>query len=101
MPHLKTQLVDYWRYEPKVKVVRAQKREGLIRARLLGKLTTTFHLVKSNEINSRLIFQEHDMQKRQFSHISTRIANAPPDGWNHSWIELRGILPRLYVRLLT
>lgn len=43
MPHLKTQLVDYWRYEPKVKVVRAQKREGLIRARLLGKLTTTFH----------------------------------------------------------
>ncbi|KAK9711479.1 Ricin-type beta-trefoil lectin domain [Popillia japonica] len=36
MPHLKTQLVDYWRYEPKVKVVRAQKREGLIRARLLG-----------------------------------------------------------------
>lgn len=37
MPHTKQQLVDYWKNEPKVKVVRAQKREGLIRARLLGK----------------------------------------------------------------
>lgn len=37
MDHLKQQLVDYWANEPKVKIVRAQKREGLIRARLLGK----------------------------------------------------------------
>ncbi|CAG9831785.1 unnamed protein product [Diabrotica balteata] len=36
MPHTKKQLEDYWKDEPKVKIVRAQKREGLIRARLLG-----------------------------------------------------------------
>ncbi|XP_060521266.1 putative polypeptide N-acetylgalactosaminyltransferase 9 isoform X2 [Cylas formicarius] len=36
MDHLKGQLEEYWTKEPKVKIVRAQKREGLIRARLLG-----------------------------------------------------------------
>ncbi|XP_049818188.1 putative polypeptide N-acetylgalactosaminyltransferase 9 isoform X1 [Aethina tumida] len=36
MDHLKDQLVDYFASEPKVKIVRAKKREGLIRARLLG-----------------------------------------------------------------
>ncbi|KAK5641529.1 hypothetical protein RI129_010076 [Pyrocoelia pectoralis] len=36
MSHLKQQLEDYWKNEPKVKIVRAKKREGLIRARLLG-----------------------------------------------------------------
>lgn len=36
MDHLKTQLEDYWAKEPKVKIVRAPKRVGLIRARLLG-----------------------------------------------------------------
>ncbi|KAG5868926.1 hypothetical protein JTB14_008897 [Gonioctena quinquepunctata] len=36
MPHTKEQLEEYWSREPKVKIVRAQKREGLIRARLLG-----------------------------------------------------------------
>ncbi|XP_014216914.1 putative polypeptide N-acetylgalactosaminyltransferase 9 [Copidosoma floridanum] len=36
MPHLKLQLDDYVRNYPKVKIVRAAKREGLIRARLLG-----------------------------------------------------------------
>lgn len=36
MEHLKQQLEDYWESEPKVKVIRAKKREGLIRARLLG-----------------------------------------------------------------
>ncbi|XP_022917093.1 putative polypeptide N-acetylgalactosaminyltransferase 9 isoform X2 [Onthophagus taurus] len=36
MPHLKGQLEDYWKSEPKVKIVRGKKREGLIRARLLG-----------------------------------------------------------------
>ncbi|KAB0792940.1 hypothetical protein PPYR_12560 [Photinus pyralis] len=36
MSHLKQQLEDYWAKEPKVKIVRAKKREGLIRARLLG-----------------------------------------------------------------
>lgn len=36
MDHLKQQLVDYFINEPKVKIVRAKKREGLIRARLLG-----------------------------------------------------------------
>lgn len=40
MEHLKQQLVDYWANEPKVKIVRAKKREGLIRARLLGELFT-------------------------------------------------------------
>lgn len=34
--HLKTQLEDYIRDYPKVKVVRTKQREGLIRARLLG-----------------------------------------------------------------
>lgn len=34
--HTKKQLEDYFRDNPKVKIVRAQKREGLIRARLLG-----------------------------------------------------------------
>lgn len=36
MEHLKQQLVDYFASEPKVKIIRAKKREGLIRARLLG-----------------------------------------------------------------
>ncbi|KAF7990370.1 hypothetical protein HCN44_000175 [Aphidius gifuensis] len=36
MPHLKQQLADYIVSYPKVKIVRAKKREGLIRARLLG-----------------------------------------------------------------
>ncbi|XP_059607469.1 putative polypeptide N-acetylgalactosaminyltransferase 9 isoform X2 [Phlebotomus argentipes] len=36
MPHLKTQLDEYFQAFPKVKIIRAQKREGLIRARLLG-----------------------------------------------------------------
>ncbi|XP_021925113.1 putative polypeptide N-acetylgalactosaminyltransferase 9 isoform X3 [Zootermopsis nevadensis] len=36
MPHTKRQLEDYMVMYPKVKIVRATKREGLIRARLLG-----------------------------------------------------------------
>ncbi|XP_074032105.1 polypeptide N-Acetylgalactosaminyltransferase 9 [Leptinotarsa decemlineata] len=36
MPHTKEQLEEYWMKEPKVKIIRAKKREGLIRARLLG-----------------------------------------------------------------
>ncbi|XP_015605302.1 putative polypeptide N-acetylgalactosaminyltransferase 9 isoform X2 [Cephus cinctus] len=36
MPHLKRQLEDYMMNYPKVKIIRAEKREGLIRARLLG-----------------------------------------------------------------
>lgn len=36
MPHTKRQLEDYFRAYPKVKIVRAPSREGLIRARLLG-----------------------------------------------------------------
>ncbi|XP_039296598.1 putative polypeptide N-acetylgalactosaminyltransferase 9 isoform X2 [Nilaparvata lugens] len=36
MPHLKKQLEEYMEMYPKVKIVRAAKREGLIRARLLG-----------------------------------------------------------------
>lgn len=34
--HLAKQLEDYWMQNPKVKIVRAKKREGLIRARLMG-----------------------------------------------------------------
>ncbi|XP_014254198.1 putative polypeptide N-acetylgalactosaminyltransferase 9 isoform X2 [Cimex lectularius] len=36
MPHLKRQLDEYMAMYPKVQIVRATKREGLIRARLLG-----------------------------------------------------------------
>ncbi|KAL1494443.1 hypothetical protein ABEB36_010041 [Hypothenemus hampei] len=36
MNHLKDQLENYWAEEPKVKIVRAPQRLGLIRARLLG-----------------------------------------------------------------
>lgn len=36
MPHLKRQLEDYMMNYPKVRIIRASKREGLIRARLLG-----------------------------------------------------------------
>ncbi|XP_073812248.1 polypeptide N-acetylgalactosaminyltransferase 9 isoform X1 [Musca autumnalis] len=36
MPHTKKQLEDYFAAYPKVKILRAPKREGLIRARLLG-----------------------------------------------------------------
>ena len=35
-PHLKTQLEEYMLNYPKVKIIRAAKREGLIRARMLG-----------------------------------------------------------------
>lgn len=34
--HTKKQLDDYFAPNPKVKIIRAKKREGLIRARLLG-----------------------------------------------------------------
>lgn len=34
--HTKNQLDDYFASNPKVKIIRAKKREGLIRARLLG-----------------------------------------------------------------
>ncbi|XP_065083031.1 putative polypeptide N-acetylgalactosaminyltransferase 9 isoform X2 [Ochlerotatus camptorhynchus] len=36
MPHTQKQLEDYFEAYPKVKIIRAPKREGLIRARLLG-----------------------------------------------------------------
>ncbi|KAK3858247.1 hypothetical protein Pcinc_035551 [Petrolisthes cinctipes] len=36
MPHLMQQLEDYMAQYPKVRIVRAPKREGLIRARLMG-----------------------------------------------------------------
>jgi len=36
MPHLKEPLEEYLKDYPKVKIVRAEKREGLIRGRLLG-----------------------------------------------------------------
>ncbi|XP_050522612.1 putative polypeptide N-acetylgalactosaminyltransferase 9 [Daktulosphaira vitifoliae] len=36
MPHLKKQLEEYMENYPKVKIIRAAKREGLIRARLMG-----------------------------------------------------------------
>ncbi|PVD29720.1 hypothetical protein C0Q70_08976 [Pomacea canaliculata] len=36
MDHLKRPLDEYWKDNPRVKIVRAQKREGLTRARLLG-----------------------------------------------------------------
>ena len=36
MPHVQKQLEDYITNYPKVKIIRAKKREGLIRARLLG-----------------------------------------------------------------
>ncbi|XP_041633152.1 putative polypeptide N-acetylgalactosaminyltransferase 9 isoform X1 [Drosophila kikkawai] len=36
MPHLKKQLEDYFKPYPKVQILRGQKREGLIRARILG-----------------------------------------------------------------
>ncbi|XP_071447179.1 putative polypeptide N-acetylgalactosaminyltransferase 9 isoform X1 [Hetaerina americana] len=41
MPHLKQQLVDYMSHYPKVRIIRAAKREGLIRARLLGAAKAT------------------------------------------------------------
>lgn len=41
MPHTKKQLDDYFASNPKVKIVRAKKREGLIRARLLGAKVAT------------------------------------------------------------
>ncbi|XP_055614259.1 putative polypeptide N-acetylgalactosaminyltransferase 9 [Uranotaenia lowii] len=39
LPHLKTQLQDYFLAYPKVKIVRAEERLGLMRARLLGAKT--------------------------------------------------------------
>lgn len=42
MDHLQQQLVDYFADEPKVKIIRAKKREGLIRARLLGNRQSYF-----------------------------------------------------------
>lgn len=56
MDHLKQQLEDYFANEPKVKIIRAKKREGLIRARLLGKffyvLFITNNIIKLNTSNN-------------------------------------------------
>lgn len=41
MPHVQKQLEDYMKNFPKVKILRAKKREGLIRARLLGAVHAT------------------------------------------------------------
>ncbi|KAG7210992.1 hypothetical protein KM043_016360 [Ampulex compressa] len=41
MPHLQRQLEDYMMNYPKVQIIRAKKREGLIRARLLGAAAAT------------------------------------------------------------
>lgn len=41
MPHVQKQLEDYLKNYPKVKIIRAKKREGLIRARLLGAVHAT------------------------------------------------------------
>ncbi|XP_065337982.1 putative polypeptide N-acetylgalactosaminyltransferase 9 [Cloeon dipterum] len=41
MDHLKTRLENYFTKYPKVKIIRAKKREGLIRARLLGAARAT------------------------------------------------------------
>uniref|UniRef100_A0A182NPG9 Ricin B lectin domain-containing protein n=1 Tax=Anopheles dirus TaxID=7168 RepID=A0A182NPG9_9DIPT len=45
LPHLKTQLEDYFAAYPKVRIVRAPKRLGLIRARMLGGKNTTTDLI--------------------------------------------------------
>lgn len=43
--HTKTQLDDYVRSMPKVRVLRAPARQGLIRARLLGARNTTAPII--------------------------------------------------------
>lgn len=65
MDHLKQQLVDYWRNEPKVKIVRAPKREGLIRARLLG-TKYSFMLFRMFPILELHYFQEQGIPQLQF-----------------------------------
>ncbi|XP_065083032.1 putative polypeptide N-acetylgalactosaminyltransferase 9 [Ochlerotatus camptorhynchus] len=45
LPHTKTQLDDYFRSFPKVRVLRAPERQGLIRARLLGARNTTSQII--------------------------------------------------------
>lgn len=45
LPHTKTQLDDYFRPYPKVRILRAPSRQGLIRARLLGARNTTAPLI--------------------------------------------------------
>ncbi|GIY96894.1 putative polypeptide N-acetylgalactosaminyltransferase 9 [Caerostris extrusa] len=39
--HLGQQLEDYFMHMPKVKIIRAKRREGLIRARLMGASAST------------------------------------------------------------
>uniref|UniRef100_A0A182K1J1 Ricin B lectin domain-containing protein n=1 Tax=Anopheles christyi TaxID=43041 RepID=A0A182K1J1_9DIPT len=45
MPHLKAQLEEYFAKYPKVRIVRAPKRLGLIRARMLGGKSTSTDLI--------------------------------------------------------
>uniref|UniRef100_A0A1Q3FN37 Polypeptide N-acetylgalactosaminyltransferase n=1 Tax=Culex tarsalis TaxID=7177 RepID=A0A1Q3FN37_CULTA len=45
LPHTKTQLDDYFQPYPKVRILRAPARQGLIRARLLGARNTTAPLI--------------------------------------------------------
>ncbi|XP_049293424.1 putative polypeptide N-acetylgalactosaminyltransferase 9 isoform X2 [Anopheles funestus] len=44
-PHLKTQLEDYFANNPKVRIIRAPKRLGLIRARMLGGKSTNTDII--------------------------------------------------------
>ncbi|XP_058463357.1 putative polypeptide N-acetylgalactosaminyltransferase 9 [Malaya genurostris] len=45
LPHTKTQLDDYLRSFPKVRILRATQRQGLIRARLMGAKNTTAEVI--------------------------------------------------------
>ncbi|XP_050080380.1 putative polypeptide N-acetylgalactosaminyltransferase 9 [Anopheles maculipalpis] len=45
LPHLKTQLEDYFATYPKIRIVRAPKRLGLIRARMLGGKSTKTDII--------------------------------------------------------
>ncbi|XP_058465129.1 putative polypeptide N-acetylgalactosaminyltransferase 9 [Malaya genurostris] len=82
LAHLKTQLDDYFRPYRKVRIVRAGKREGLIRARILGAKSANAEVVTFLDAHCEVIVGWLEAQLDRVARDSTTIA-IPSIDWIH------------------